>query len=166
MGQYILASLGLLAVALSLGGTGADVLCPYDWVSHNDSCYKLFTRWMSWDDAQRTCQEAQENGQLASIKDVEGAAKLSKYLRENRRLRLDAWIGLRLSKINNKWEWSDGSNVTYVSWEKGQPDNFLKLEFCAVVSSKSQFMEWNDKPCGFPHRFVCKFQPRRVASSG
>ncbi|XP_013922798.1 PREDICTED: C-type lectin 1-like [Thamnophis sirtalis] len=91
-----------------------------------------------FDTSERTCQEAKENGHLASIKDVEGAAKLSKYLRENSILHFDVWIGMRLSKINNKWEWSDGSNVTYVSWEKGQPDNFLKLEFCAVVTGNSR----------------------------
>ncbi|XP_058046735.1 C-type lectin lectoxin-Phi1-like [Ahaetulla prasina] len=156
MGRFIFASLGLLVVAFSLSGIGADHHCPFDWFSHNVSCYKLFKSWMTWDEAQRYCTEQQENSHLASIKDVGESVKLSNHISQGWRI-FDVWVGLRLSKRKNMWEWSDGSNITYTSWKQGEPNNFLNKESCAALTVGSRFLQWNDKDCGHRHPFVCKF---------
>uniref|UniRef100_A0A098M188 C-type lectin 6a n=1 Tax=Hypsiglena sp. JMG-2014 TaxID=1550645 RepID=A0A098M188_9SAUR len=159
MGRFIFVSLGLLVVAFSLSGIAADHHCPYDWFSHNVSCYKVFNYPKSWEEAQRICQEEKENGHLASINDVEESMKLSDEIIKSSRIWniLDVWIGLRLSTRTGKWGWSDGSNVTLTRWEEGEPNNFLGREFCAALTVKSRYLQWNDKNCGRWNRFVCKF---------
>uniref|UniRef100_R4G2E2 LP-Bra-2 n=1 Tax=Brachyurophis roperi TaxID=1295043 RepID=R4G2E2_9SAUR len=164
MGRFLFVSLGLLVVAFSLSGIGANRYCPFDWFSYNVSCYKLFHLPMPWDQAQRSCVEQQENSQLASIHDVGESVKLSNYI--SQRLKLsDVWMGLRLSKRKGIWEWSDGSNLTYTSWKEGEPNNFFNIEFCAVLSAGTRYLQWNDKSCVLPHKFICKYQPRSEAGS-
>ncbi|XP_034260875.1 C-type lectin lectoxin-Phi1 [Pantherophis guttatus] len=159
MGRFIFASLSLLVVAFYLSGIGADHHCPFGWLSHNVSCYKFFKNWMTWDQAQRFCMEQQENGHLASIKDVEVSFTLSNHISERLKF-LDVWIGLRLSKRKGIWEWSDGSNITHTSWEQGEPNNFFNKEFCVALTAGSRYLQWNDKDCTHRHPFVCTFQPR------
>uniref|UniRef100_A0A0B8RZW5 C-type lectin 8a n=1 Tax=Philothamnus irregularis TaxID=1899461 RepID=A0A0B8RZW5_9SAUR len=164
MGRFIFASLGLLVVAFSLSGIGADHHCPFGWLSHNVSCYKLFESLMAWDQAQRFCMEQQENGHLASIKDAEESLKLANYISQRLKF-LDVWIGLRFSKRKGIWEWSDGSNTTHTSWEQGEPNNFLNKEFCVALTARSRYLRWNDKDCRHRHPFVCGFQPPSQAST-
>nr|ACS74990.1 C-type lectin precursor [Micrurus corallinus] len=164
MGRFLFVSLCLLVVAFSLNGIGAHRYCPFDWFSHNASCYKLFKHPMTWDRAQRFCTEKQENGQLASIHDAEVSVKLSNHISQRLKI-LDVWIGLRLSKRKSIWEWSDGSNLTYTSWEKGEPNNLMNGEFCAVLSTGSRYLQWNDKSCWHVHSFVCKFQLQSEAKA-
>nr|A7X406.1 RecName: Full=C-type lectin lectoxin-Phi1; Short=CTL; Flags: Precursor [Philodryas olfersii]ABU68500.1 Lectoxin-Phi1 [Philodryas olfersii] len=156
MGRFIFVSLGLLVLAFSLSGIGADQHCPSGWFSHNVSCYKLINDWKTWDEAQRFCMDEQENGQLASINDVGESVKLSDEISKTWSI-IDVWIGLRLSKRKSIWEWIDGSNVTQTRWEEGEPNNFLKKEFCVVLTSRSRYLKWNDKDCNRRHRFLCKF---------
>uniref|UniRef100_A0A8C5RMF6 C-type lectin domain-containing protein n=1 Tax=Laticauda laticaudata TaxID=8630 RepID=A0A8C5RMF6_LATLA len=158
MGRFLFVSIGLLVVAFTQSGIGANLFCPYDWISHNTSCYKLFKHWMTWDKAQRFCMEQYENSQLASISDVEESVKLSNYI-SKKLILTDVWIGLRLSKRTGIWEWSDGSNSTYTSWKEGEPNNFFNIEFCTVLSATTRYLQWNDKYCSLWLPFVCKFQP-------
>ncbi|KAG8138548.1 hypothetical protein E2320_004426 [Naja naja] len=113
---------------------------------------------MFWDQAERFCAEQRENCQLASINDVEESVKLSNEISQRLKF-LDVWMGLRLSKRKGIWEWSDGSNLTYISWEEGEPNNFFNRESCAVLSARSRYLQWNDKNCMHLHPFVCEFQP-------
>nr|A3FM55.1 RecName: Full=C-type lectin 1; Short=CTL; Flags: Precursor [Hydrophis hardwickii]ABN54808.1 C-type lectin-like protein 1 [Hydrophis hardwickii] len=163
MGRFLFASLGLLVVAFSLSGTGANLYCPFDWLSYNVSCYKLFYSLVTWDQAQRFCVEQQENSQLASIHDVGESVKLSNYISQRWGF-FDVWMGLRLSKRNGIWEWSDGSNLTYTSWKEGEPNNLFNMEFCAVLSAGTRYLQWNDKKCTLLHPFLCQFQPRSEAN--
>uniref|UniRef100_R4FJR2 LP-Fur-1 n=1 Tax=Furina ornata TaxID=529697 RepID=R4FJR2_9SAUR len=164
MGRFLLVSLSLLVVAFSLSGIEANRYCPFDWLSYNVSCYKFFFQRMTWDEAQRFCVEQQENSQLASIHDMGESVKLSNYMSQRWNF-FDVWMGLRLSKRKGIWEWSDGSNLTYTSWEDGEPNNFFNREFCAVLSIGSRYLQWNDKNCMHKHPFVCKFQPRSEAGA-
>nr|A7X413.1 RecName: Full=C-type lectin lectoxin-Lio3; Short=CTL; Flags: Precursor [Erythrolamprus poecilogyrus]ABU68502.1 Lectoxin-Lio3 [Erythrolamprus poecilogyrus] len=159
MRRFIFMSLGLLVLAFSLSGIGANQNCPSGWFPHNISCYKLFTERKNWDQAQRTCMEEQENGQLASITDADTAVKLSNKLSGNWNF-FDIWFGLSLSKTRGFWLWPDGSMVTFTNWGKGEPNNFWDMESCAALTAASGYLSWNDKNCGLLHYFICQTQSR------
>ncbi|XP_070610645.1 C-type lectin lectoxin-Lio3-like [Erythrolamprus reginae] len=159
MRRFIFMSLGLLVLAFSLNGIGADQDCPSGWISENVTCYKYFPERKTWDQAQRTCVEQQGNGQLASITDADKSVKLSYELYGTWNI-FDIWFGLRLSKTSGFWLWPDGSKVTFTNWEKGEPNNFLNKEFCAALTRGSRYVRWNDKDCEHRHPFICQTQSR------
>ncbi|XP_070610644.1 C-type lectin lectoxin-Phi1-like [Erythrolamprus reginae] len=159
MRRFIFMSLGLLVLAFSLSGIGANQSCPSGWFSHNVSCYKFFSNWTTWGEAQRICMEEQEGAQLASIKDLEESVKLSDELSKTRNI-FDVWIGLRFSKTKGIWLWNDGSQVTHTRWEEGEPS---KKE-CAVLITRSRYLNWRTDTCRSWNMIVCKLQPQRQAS--
>lgn len=66
------------------------------------------------------------------------------------------WIGASDILNEGQWVWvSDGSNLTFSSWNYNEPNNSgTGGEDCAVV--KQTDMGWNDTPCGLINQYVCK----------
>ncbi|XP_058047435.1 C-type lectin 1-like [Ahaetulla prasina] len=160
MGRFIFVSFGLLLVALSLNGAGADHHCPSDWTSYNEFCYKVYNRSVTWNAAERFCMQQQEHSHLASIHSKPEADFMANLASHGANLQSNVWIGLNDPEKKNTWQWSDGSKLNYKSWMPGEPNNHANMEYCAVLSAWSRYVGWNDQDCGSRHNFVCKYQPR------
>jgi hypothetical protein len=62
------------------------------------------------------------------------------------------WVGFTDAASEGSWGWTDGSPVTYVNWNSGEPNNGHGYE-CAATSEEDCAMirwsgsSWNDYPC-------------------
>uniref|UniRef100_A0A194AS79 C-type lectin 8b n=1 Tax=Sistrurus miliarius barbouri TaxID=8759 RepID=A0A194AS79_SISMB len=156
MGRFIFVSFGLLVVFLSLSGIGADFDCPSGWSAYDQYCYKPFNEVQNWDDAERFCSEQAKGGHLVSIESDGEAAFVAQLVAEKiDRPEIYIWIGLRVQGEEQQCssEWSDGSSIIYVNWNKGES------KMCQGLSRWTNFLKWDYTDCQEKNPFVCKFPP-------
>uniref|UniRef100_U3FVH4 C-type lectin 1 n=1 Tax=Micrurus fulvius TaxID=8637 RepID=U3FVH4_MICFL len=156
MGQFLLVSLGLLLVAFSLNGIGADHHCPSDWYSFDKFCYKFIKQWKSWNDAEASCTRLQNSSHLASIHSQAEIFRVQKVIFMNTVLYDDVWIGLSDPWENGTWVWSDGSAYDYTSWVSEKPSAVDEEQHCVHLSSSSRYREWEAATCESNNYFICK----------
>ena len=131
--------------------------CPSGWDAYGDKCYKVFAksltvRGKNWDDARGEC--IGYGGDLVSIGNQSEQAFLTQKTRPYTKQHF--WIGFNDRRNESKYEWSDGSAVTYINWGKGEPNNYKNedcTEFYAYVSRRST---WNDEGCAKEYGYICK----------
>ncbi|XP_034262418.1 C-type lectin BfL-1 [Pantherophis guttatus] len=155
MGRFTFLSLALLAVFLSLSGA-EGYCCPVDWLPRNGLCYKLFSKHKTWLDAEMFCRKYKPGCHLASIHSDADSADLAEYMSDYRIGQGHVWIGLRDTKKNYVWEWTDRSRTDYLSWAKNQPDHFQNKEFCVEVVEFTGYLQWNDDDCDALRPFLCQ----------
>lgn len=63
-----------------------------------------------------------------------------------------SWIGL--TKIDQHFQWVDGSNLTFKNWNIGEPNNSGGNEKCVELFVHSG--KWNDITCSKLRPFLCK----------
>nr|Q71RR4.1 RecName: Full=Snaclec coagulation factor IX/factor X-binding protein subunit A; Short=IX/X-bp subunit A; Flags: Precursor [Trimeresurus stejnegeri]AAQ15153.1 factor IX/X binding protein alpha chain [Trimeresurus stejnegeri] len=151
MGRFIFVSFGLLVVAASLSGTGAD--CLSGWSSYEGHCYKAFELYKTWEDAESFCMEGVKGGHLVSIESSGEADFVAQLISENmKRLDFFVWIGLRVQGDEKQCnsEWSDGSSVSYENWIESESKTCLGLE------QQTKFRKWVNLYCGQRIPFVCE----------
>ncbi|GCC17714.1 hypothetical protein chiPu_0022023, partial [Chiloscyllium punctatum] len=73
------------------------------------------------------------------------------------------WIGLNDLDIDGGWQWSDGSPLKYLNWERDQPANSFE-ENCGVIRTESSG-RWQNKDCGIARPYVCKKKPKTKDST-
>ncbi|XP_026579149.1 C-type lectin lectoxin-Lio2-like [Pseudonaja textilis] len=164
MKRFLFLSLGLLVVALSLRGSGANLQCPFEWSFFNGHCYKVFKTLKSWREAEISCRQQEEGSHLASIQSWAESAYVAKLTSHDVFL-INVWIGLSDPEKRRIWKWSDGSRFLYRSWKRGEPNNFLWNEYCVELWSWSGYLSWNDQNCRSRRYFVCKFEPQDEGST-
>uniref|UniRef100_A0A182C5Y9 C-type lectin n=1 Tax=Phalotris mertensi TaxID=1260334 RepID=A0A182C5Y9_9SAUR len=173
MGRFIFLTLSLLVVTVSLNGIGADHPCPTDWSPFEHFCYKFFKEQKTWDEAERFCVQEQNGSHLASIQSWAESAYVARLVlihvpTSNNRLvsRKDScvYIGLNDPEKNGTWEWIDGSNFGYTSWETLQPNNRDDKQYCVVLTKRSKYLGWNNVNCESKRFFICKLQPESAGS--
>uniref|UniRef100_A0A194APV3 C-type lectin 17 n=1 Tax=Sistrurus tergeminus TaxID=8757 RepID=A0A194APV3_SISTE len=147
MGRLVFVSFGLLVVAVSLTGTGADFNCPSGWFAYDQYCYRVIERLKTWDDAEKFCTQLHTGSHLASFhssEEVDFVISMTAPM-----LKLDlVWIGLSNVWNECKLEWTDGTKVDYKA---------LSAEPECIVS-KTIDNQWISRPCSRTYSFVCKFQ--------
>lgn len=68
---------------------------------------------------------------------------------------LRVWLGITQDETTDKWVRSDGSEVSYKPWCKGQPDkNGNTNERCVAVTDKNNPC-WHDYQCHFQKHPIC-----------
>uniref|UniRef100_R4G300 LP-Hop-1 n=1 Tax=Hoplocephalus bungaroides TaxID=83403 RepID=R4G300_9SAUR len=155
MGRFLLVSLSLLVVTLSLNGIGADHHCPSDWISLGKFCYKVIREWKTWEDAEASCVQLQNSSHLASIHSLAESLYIQTAI-SRRLVFTDVWIGLNDPGKNRTWEWTDGSDFDYTSWGIFEPGNTDREEYCAKLRSVSRHSRWEAAKCESKNRFICK----------
>nr|WVG99556.1 C-type lectin-like protein [Pseudonaja textilis] len=156
MGQFLLVSLSLLVVTLSLNGIGADHHCPSDWTSLGEFCYNAIRERKTWEDAEAACVQRQNSSHLASIHSLAESLYIQTVISNRLVFFTDVWIGLNDPGKNRTWKWSDDSNVDYTSWERSEPGNADGGEYCAQLTSISRHYRWEAAECESKKFFICK----------
>ncbi|CAG9818337.1 unnamed protein product [Phaedon cochleariae] len=67
------------------------------------------------------------------------------------------WSSGYRTSATDYWKWSPEKNVTFTSWQRGEPNNanYQRNEFCIRVRS-SGGMNWYDQSCSDSYRFICQ----------
>lgn len=89
---------------------------PRDAKYFNGKWYAVVLEKANWAVAQSRCK--QHGGQLAVAHD-EATAMFIKSLSAKLRL----WLGATDEKVEGKWIWVDGQEMTYSMWEPAEPSN-------------------------------------------
>ncbi len=88
---------------------------PADAKLFNGKWYAVILDKADWPTAQSRCK--QKGGQLACVHDK----ATSDFIISLTKLRV--WLGATDEQVDGKWIWSDGKEMTFTNWSKGQPDN-------------------------------------------
>nr|XP_055053563.1 macrophage mannose receptor 1-like [Misgurnus anguillicaudatus] len=133
--------------------TGVDErnFCPVPWVLYAGHCYYLQRTNKTWSDALTACHR--EGSDLASIHNIEEHSFIisqTGYMSTD-----ELWIGLNDQRIQNLFEWSDRSHVTFTKWFVGEPSHITnRMEDCVLI--RGQEGKWSDHLCESAHGFICK----------
>ncbi|KAM3874389.1 galactose-specific lectin nattectin-like [Diretmus argenteus] len=95
--------------------------CPMSWYSFNNRCYKYVAAKMIWIDAMLTCVSQKAN--LVSVHSPDENQFVSTLIKNFSPNQVRSWIGLSDLQKEGNWMWSDGSQVDFIQWDEGQPDN-------------------------------------------
>ncbi|XP_016338293.1 macrophage mannose receptor 1-like [Sinocyclocheilus anshuiensis] len=125
--------------------------CPGAWVPYAGHCYYLQRTKMMWSDALAACHR--EGADLASIHNIEEHSFIisqSGYLPTD-----ELWIGLNDQRIQNLFEWSDRTHVTFTKWLAGEPSHIInRMEDCVLIKGKEG--RWADHMCEMERGYICK----------
>ncbi|KAL7976611.1 hypothetical protein Chor_008560 [Crotalus horridus] len=127
------------------------VKCPDGWVGYAKHCYHLNRDRKTWKDASVSCQK--DGGHLLSIHDIEEYSFVFSQLGYKPTDNL--WIGLNDQKTTSYFEWSDGTTVRFIKWQKGEPTLISNVqEDCVTMSGENGY--WADHFCEEELGYICK----------
>lgn len=126
---------------------------------------------MTFHDADDYCHDNFIDGHLVSIHDSLFNAEISGHCDLLTNHNGGCWIGLRGDNTEScntpaectlaNWEWNDGTDLDYINFCGGCPDNFGNdTEDCTMMYHEDAFAptiagEWNDETCDNMHAFIC-----------
>jgi hypothetical protein len=126
------------------GGAGASGHHPSDAMACSGHWYRFTQANISGSDAQTACQSL--GGYLACItSQAENACVLA--LAGSAR----PWIGLNDEATVGDYVWINGSPVTYMNWQPGQPDNPSTERWVKLNADGT----WDD--ASMPSSYVCQW---------
>ncbi|XP_034257720.1 macrophage mannose receptor 1-like [Pantherophis guttatus] len=127
------------------------VKCPEGWVGYAKHCYRLNRDRKTWKDASVSCQK--DGGHLLSIRDIEEYSFVFSQL--GYKATDNLWIGLNDQKVSSSFEWSDGTTVSFIKWQKGEPTLISNVqEDCVIMTGKNGYMA--DHFCEEELGYICK----------
>ncbi|XP_060100463.1 regenerating islet-derived protein 4-like [Heteronotia binoei] len=147
--------LGLLASHLLLQDCDAAG-CPIGWMQYQSYCYGIFADKQDWTQAELNCQNHRYSGHLASILSDYEAQLLFQFITNNFPKEESFWIGLQDRLKNGRWRWSDSATSMFTAWVGGKPKSVDESGFCAYISKKQKFLEWNDAFCSTRMPYICE----------
>ncbi|XP_067863183.1 macrophage mannose receptor 1 [Heptranchias perlo] len=139
---------------IPLSAIDVPISCQKGWQSFAGYCYILHRNRMTWQQSLTACRK--EEGDLVSIHDVEEHSFIITqlgYLSTD-----ELWIGMNDLKMQMLFEWTDGSPVTFTTWQYQEPSHFdNKEEDCVVMRTKDGY--WADHVCEKQYGYICKSKP-------
>lgn len=136
--------------------TSAPVVCPFDWVAFNSSCYLVSRNSRSWPEAKSYCES--EGAHLAIIHTADEQTFLWERLPRGHWNAY--WFGITDDQTEDEWKWVDGTPLVRGFWEIGEPNNHIN-EDCGYIV-KTQVLErvavrsWYDAPCSMYLPYICE----------
>src|SRR4051794_32807207 len=123
---------------------------PADATRFDSKFYKVFDSKLTWHEAKAKCEEM--GGRLAEI---HGPAKNDFITKLVVKSKLNVvWLGGSDEKKEGRWEWNDGTEITYANWDRanGQPNDAQKLEdyLVLIVDLKGQWWDYPDDANSYP----------------
>ncbi|XP_013918632.1 PREDICTED: macrophage mannose receptor 1-like [Thamnophis sirtalis] len=135
------------------------IKCPNNWVGYAKHCYRLNRDRKTWKDASVSCQK--DGGHLLSIHDIEEYSFVFSQLGYESTDNL--WVGLNDQKTFSYFEWSDGTTVRFIKWQKGEPTLISNVqEDCVIMTGKNGYMA--DYFCEEELGYICKKEPSEFLS--
>jgi len=121
--------------------------CPSQgWLRRDrvSNCYLFGGDKMNFAEAQQFCEE--NGGKLAEPRRQRETNVINRMINKEAG-ESNYWIGLTDNDNEGSYTWlSDGTDVDYSNWNKGEPNNAWGNEHCALLR-KARSFEWNDSNC-------------------
>ena len=128
-------------------------VCPCEYFSFEGKGY-FFCDWeLAWEEAVVACEETRPSYSLVTINDEPENLWLYEQIvliAPNVRW----WIGFNDREEEGDFQWLDGAEVTYTSWQNGEP-NDSGGEDC-VELNRFDSTNWNDVTCDAANYLVCE----------
>ncbi|CAH1231054.1 BCAN [Branchiostoma lanceolatum] len=128
--------------------------CLKDYVLHDGSCFKAFSKAVTYSEAEATC--AAEGGIVAPTKTEEHQRLIRKLVYSVKPL-ANFWIGLDDRREEGVWRWSDGTVLRaedFQTWVPGEPNNYQGTQHCGRYWASME--QWDDVVCYVRYLFVCQ----------
>jgi len=140
-------------------GTWNDKPCSYEsrfvcktclegFTLYNGNCYFLSSETATWLDASTICDI--KGSSLATITSLDESLAVYEMMGYS-----DFWIGFSDIDSEGTFVWADGSSSTFTYWGSGEPNDDNFNEDCTEIRAAKNGT-WNDQPCSYERRFVCK----------
>ncbi|NWI32261.1 CL17A protein, partial [Sula dactylatra] len=141
----------LLDTALEETRNLSEILCtrcPAGWQQFDKTCYFFSTAKQSWLASKDSCTSF--NAHLAIVNSEQENKFLANHIMDNRVF----WLGLTDMQKEGNWQWVDGSPVSVLFWNTGEPNNAGHHgEDCATIFSNGH---WNDIICSSTEAWICE----------
>ncbi|XP_053409086.1 macrophage mannose receptor 1-like [Mercenaria mercenaria] len=137
--------------------------CPRYWLPFRNSCYRVIRRGGTQAAAQTSC--GRMGAKLVSIFDRNENNFIAGNLPKGTHSWDGFWIGLNDIQVDNRFQWSDGSKVTYTNWNTNEPNNYMnRNEDCVTMLLSNG--KWNDERCADTRTgYICKARKKAVSAT-
>ncbi|XP_036960552.1 galactose-specific lectin nattectin-like [Acanthopagrus latus] len=120
------------------------------WARYGSRYFVVESRSLTMADAELNCIRL--GGNLASIRSYSEHAWIRALIRTVLGSNRAAWIGLFDAVQERKWLWTDGTQIRFTRWARGQPNNYRGREHCTYINNGDY---WNDYQCNVRLPSVC-----------
>jgi Notch-like protein len=137
-----------------------------DWNEYkNEKCIKILDKekLVIFDEAQKSCLQADNESSILTIHSKEEQEFISEFVFKTNKVIENVWIGLKNS--NNQFKWTDGSEIGFTNWAKGNPSNKTDHNCVQMISDSSPIGQWADEFCDKKHIIVCQKKPTLTMTS-
>ncbi|XP_034884198.1 C-type lectin domain family 4 member D-like isoform X2 [Mirounga leonina] len=143
---FFISLLSACFIADCLGSTWN--CCPFGWRAFQSNCYFPLNDNKTWAESKRNCTSM--GAHLATISTEAELNFIIQFLDQ----RFSYFLGLK----NHEGRWSLVDKTPFnphnLLWHKGEPNN--QEENCVVLVNVQGKWAWNDFPCNFETKRICK----------
>ena len=149
------ADVGSIAMVTNIDSGGNT--CPLGiTMSSGGKCFKYFSGVIDQPVAEMNCAASASGGHLARIQTTADQNFVRTLIGSN-----SAWVDGGDQVTTNVYKYSDGTPMTYTSWNSGEPNHSPPSEHCIQMLGGSGG-KWNDLTCvgwapGFVNGYVCEY---------
>ena len=80
------------------------------------------------------------------------------------------WFGFNDIDVEGTWEWADGTDVSYLNWSPGNPNDANSGQDCSSMypitsTSNGYNITWDDNFCDDEYPFVCNYNEMNMMTT-
>ncbi|XP_053232267.1 C-type lectin-like [Podarcis raffonei] len=127
--------------------------CADDWYKFQEKCYYYSKEKMQQNTARNFCQA------LGADLIVIDSENEQDFLKDERQISENTWIGLTYIEAERKWMWQDFKNHSYTNW--GGKTEPISSRCCVILDPKYE-LKWKNTECLRRFGFICE-KSRHIA---